>query len=468
MKNYYRQEDFTQISMKAIISRKTQNDMTIGAPLKRILLFAIPIFIGNIFQQLYNVIDTVVVGHVLREDALAAIGAASVIYSLFVSLNHGMTNGFSIVIARYFGSRDDKKMRQSIAMSYLLAILIGTTLTIISMLCLRPFLVFLGTPEDILNQSDQYIRIILAASLITMAYNIFAAVLRAVGNSVIPLVFLIISSVINIVLDILFVKYMGIGISGAALATVIAQLVSAVLCGIYIFAKCPILRVTPKDFVYDRKMMAELLTTGFSMAMMYAIVSLGTIVLQSAINGLGKITIAAHTSARKITEIFFLPFGTLATAASTFVSQNYGASQGRRIRQGIRGTIMISLIWAVICNLIVFTMARTVLQLMTGSESKELLDTAASYLRFDALFYFILPVLLVLRSSLQGVGHRIVPLFASGMELVVKFVAAMLLTPVFGYFGIIVCEPISWSICAVMVVVDYAFFLKKHRNNLHS
>lgn len=436
---------------------RNSNDLTVGNPLKVILFFALPIFIGNIFQQLYNVVDTVVVGHVLKEDALAAVGASGVVYSLIISLANGMTSGFSIIIARYFGAKEYDTMRRAIAITMVLTAVISVLLTVVSMIGLRPLLAFLNTPAEIMNQADTYIRTVLAAIVITMSYNMFAGMLRAIGNSVMPLVFLIVSCIINIILDIVFVKYVGLGIRGAAIATVVAQVVSVILCVLYIIQKCPILRIGIKDFKWDGKITADLFTTGLSMGMMYAIVSVGTVALQSAINGFGKLTIAAHTSARKIGDLFMLPLGTLSMSASTFASQNYGAMRMERIKEGIKGAFKIAFCWCTICNVLVFLGSDMLVKLITGSTEVEVLATASKYLRINLPFYYVLSILLILRSTLQGVGRRIAPLMASTVELILKFTVAAVLAPMMGYLGVCICEPIVWIVCAVMVLIDFYF-----------
>lgn len=444
-----------------ILDKKASSDLTVGTPLKVILFFAVPIFIGNIFQQLYNVIDTVVVGHVLKENALAAIGASGVIYSLIISLANGMTNGFSIIIARYFGAKEFARMRQALATTYVLTAIISIVLTIGSMFGIRPLLEFLNTPKDIIGQADLYIRIVLAAVIVTMTYNMFAGMLRGIGNSVMPLIFLIVSCVINIILDILFVQVLGFGIQGAAIATVIAQVVSVILSFIYILKKCPILKITRQDFKFSASITADLFTTGLAMGMMYAIVSIGTVALQGAINNFGKLTIAAHTSARKIGDLFMLPLGTLSLASSTFASQNYGAGKNRRITEGIKSSFIIALIWVTICNVVVFFGAEFLVRAITGSTEKEVLETASRYLHINLPFYYILSVLLILRSTLQGLGRRIIPLAASTVELILKFVVAGILAPMLGYFGICICEPITWIACAIMVLFDFVITMHK-------
>jgi len=446
---------------------KTNNDLTVGNPLSVILQFAIPIFIGNIFQQLYNVVDMVVVGHVLGDEALAALGATSAIYGLVISLASGMTSGFSIVVARYFGAKKEDTMKQAIASTVVLTLITALILTIASGFGIRPLLELLHTPSDIMGNSVLYIRIILQFLVVTMIYNMFAGILRAVGNSRMPLVFLIISTVINMILVVLFVKVFGMGVEGAAYATVVAQLISVILSAAYIWLKCPMLKISKEDFKANGNIINDLFATGISMGMMLSIVSVGTVALQSAVNGFGTYTITAHTAARKLSEIFMLPLGTLSLSASTFASQNYGAGNWDRIVKGIKSTALIGVIWCTTANLLVLLFVKQIVELMTGTGVGEVLSTASRYLHINLPFYYILCILLILRSTLQGLGRKLIPLLASTVELGLKFFVVGFLAPRLGYLGVCVSEPMIWTICALMVLWDFSITMKKKKRELN-
>ena len=437
------------------------NDLTVGNPLTKILGFAIPIFIGNIFQQLYNVVDMVVVGHILGDEALASLGATTAIYGLVLGLANGMTNGFSIIIARYFGAKKYDTLKQTVATTMVLTFLISLMLTIVSLLFLKPLLVTLRTPMEVMDNAIAYISIILATILVTMSYNMFAGILRAIGNSRMPLYFLMIATTVNIILDILFIQGFGMGIRGAALATVFAQLLAVILCVLYIIRKCPIIKVSKRDFKYEKKIVSDLLTMGSSMAMMFSIVSIGTVALQSGVNSFGTYTVTAHTAARKLSEIFMLPLSTLSISASTFASQNFGARKWDRIVQGIKSAGLLAVIWCVFANLSVLFFAKEIITLITGSHIETVIHTAEQYLRFNLPFYFVLCILLILRSTLQGIGRKMVPLIASTVELLAKFFVTAVLVPSMGYFGIILSEPAIWTICAVLVLFDFIVTIKR-------
>lgn len=447
----------------AIIKRNLTSDMTVGSPLKIILLFALPILIGNIFQQLYNVADAAIIGNLLGDDAFAAVGATASVYGLFIFFSIGLTSGFSVIIARYYGAKDNKNVGIAVNMTYALTLGSALILTVVSLLCTRPLLEFLETPPQIIDNSAQYLSIVLSFTVFTMLYNAFAGMLRAIGNSIAPLCFLAVSTVLNIVLDILFIQTLNLGIAGAAYATGISQIVSALLCFIYVVKKSPLLVPRKKHMVFSRQIFSQLFTTGISMGLMQGIVSIGSVALQGAVNSFGPATIAAHTAARKVDDIFMLPLGTLTMAASTFASQNFGAKKIERVKKGITLSLFIGFAWSVFSIICVYFGGNAMAHLITGSTDTEIIDTAVMYVRINIPFFFILSVLLVLRSSLQGIGKRLVPLIASGIELAAKFIAVWFVTPVLGYFGVCILEPIIWSICAALVFVEFVIVFRKFK-----
>lgn len=444
---------------------QASRDLTEGNITKGIIFFALPIFIGNIFQQLYNVVDTAIIGNVLGDTSLAAVGASSSLYGLIIGFANGFTNGFSVVLARYFGAKNEEQMKKAVAMIYFLSMMIAVGLTVISQIFLRRVLVLLKTPEAIIDQTDAYLRTILLFVVVTVLYNMFSSILRAIGNSRTPLYFLVIASLINVVLDIVFVKYMNMGVRGAATATVIAQAVSVLLCILYINYKCPILAFGPEFLTMDASLLGELLSMGFSMTLMFEVVQIGSVALQSAVNSLGEQVIAAHTAGRKVDEMFMMPFGSLTLACSTFTGQNYGAGNAKRIQEGIKRGIGIALCWAVFSIVCAYAFGLPIIRFISGSRNESLLSTAVMYLRINVSFFPILCFLLILRSSLQGVGHKIVPVCGSIVEMVLKFVAVGFFAKRMGYLGVCIIEPVTWVICAVMVVTDFVLFIQSMKNN---
>ena len=443
--------------------KNSSMNMTQGSIIKNLAGFAVPVLIGNIFQQMYNIVDTAIIGNVLGDDALASIGAAAPVYALMINLTEGITNGFAVIIARFFGAGDKQTMRRSVSLTYILSAMIAVVLTLISVIALNPLLHLLKTPEKIIGDTRRYMMIILLAIVVTVTYNMLAGMMRAIGNSRVPLYFLMVSSFVNIGLDILFVKGFSMGVAGAAYATVISQGISVILCFIYCIKKCPELIFGIKELAFDKPLLLELINTGFALGLMEAIVYVGSIIMQGAVNSFGTATIAAHTSARKINDVFTLPLGTIAMATSTFASQNYGAGKSDRVKKGIRYGILISFAWSAFALIVVLLFGHWMIQVLTGTIDPEVIHTALKYMCWNVPFFFVLSILLVLRNGLQGVGRKIVPICGSVVELVLKIVAAAVLAPTLGYFGICICEPIIWILNSLLVVWDYRIFYQTKR-----
>jgi len=427
-----------------------------------------PILLGCVFQQLYNVVDTAVVGHNLGDQSLAAIGATSSLYILIINFANGFMNGFSVIIAKYFGANNEAKMRNAVSLSVALAAIIAILLTLISLVSINPLLHLLGTPDDIFAESSQYLTIIIIFLSITIFYNMLAGMLRAVGNSLVPLLALIAATCINIGLDILFIRYFHMGVAGAAYATVIAQVVSAVICFIYIYIKCPLLRFNPKHLHFDKLMLGELLGTGISMALMLAVVDAGSVILQGGINSFGSSVITAHTAGRRIDYMLMMPLSSIGAAAATFVSQNYGAGRFDRVTNGVKISVMITYVWNTAVVILCALFGRAAITMLTGTSDKEIIATAFKYLIINVPFFFILSILLILRSCLQSIGRKYAPIIGSVVEMLMKLLAVRYLVPVLGYLGICILEPIIWFVCAIIVSVDFCHAIKKLKNTTPS
>ncbi len=440
-------------------------DLIKGNILKSLLIFAIPIFISYIFQQLYNTMDTMIVGNFLGDTSLAAIGACGAVYELLVGFALGIGNGLSIVTARNYGSGNKELLKKSVAGSIVIGIMVTVAIMIISKLFLYSLLEGLNTPENIIDESYSYIYMIILFVGVMFAYNLCAGLLRAIGNSIMPLVFLIISSALNIGLDILFITQFNMGIKGAAIATVISQGISAILCLIYICKKAPILIPSKEHFAFDKVLYKELLGQGLSMGFMGAIVSAGTVILQTAINNLGYLIIAGHTAARKLNSFCMMPGATIAMALSTFVSQNKGANQGYRIRKAVRYANILAICWGVIISIVLFFLAPAMVKILSGSNESVVIENGAKYLIINAPFYGVLGILLNLRNSLQGLGQKLIPLVSSIIELLGKILFVILLIPSLEYFGVIICEPVIW--CFMCMQLAYSFYknpyIKQHK-----
>ena len=441
-------------------------DLTTGSEIKAVLLFAIPLFLSNILQQAYNLTDITIIGNSLGDDALTAIGTVSIIYDMFMSLTFGMSNGFAIVVSKYFGMNSKDKLRQIVANTAILAVIWGVLMTVIGTLSLRPIMRLLGTPESVFEAGYSYAIIMLGFIIFSFTYNILSALLRAIGNSAAPFYFLMISVASNIALDVLFVPVLGWGLRGAAIATIIAQSFAALVSFIYIWFKIPILHFSREDIKPDKTMMAELFSAGISFAMMYAVVNVGSIILQSAINSLGETTIAAHTTARKISSLTFMVVGTLANSMATFTGQNHGAGRYDRIKTALKKVLLIDFGLATFIIIVIYAFGGLFIKLISGSDNPELIDTAFYYLKFDTPFLYVLAILLVVRCTLQGLGSKITPIVASFMELLLKAVTAGFLVKALGYTGIALCEPLIWTVCAFYILI--VFFMNKNIRNLRT
>ena len=430
-------------------------DLMHGPIFKSLVVFMLPIFVSNLFQQLYNTVDTMIVGNVLGDTALAAIGSCGSIYELLVGFGLGIGNGLAIVAARSYGAQDHDLLKKTVAGSLVIGLIASLCITLAGAVGLRPLLVLLDTPAEILEDAYRYIIVIDYGVLVMFAYNLCAGLLRAIGNSFMPLVFLLLSSGLNILLDLLFIARMGMGVQGAAVATVISQGVSVLLCIVYVFAKVKLLLPEKKHFRVGRHLYWELFSQSISMGLMSSIVSAGSVVLQYGINGLGTLVIAGHTAARKMFMFTDMPLLSMASAGSTFVSQNCGAGQPDRVRKGMKEIYLYSDVVAVAAVLLMRVAAPWMVAFVSGSSEPIVLENGARYLLWNAPFYAVLGILLSTRYALQSLGNKVLPLFSSVIELVGKVVFVVLFIPKFGYDAVILCEPIIWCVMAAYLVAVY-------------
>lgn len=435
--------------------KKTERtlNLTEGEPLSLILRFAIPIFLGNLFQLLYSLIDTKIVGSTLGENALAAVGSVSTLTNLLVGFFNGLTLGFSVITARHFGSGDEEKLKRNVAGTILLGY--GTTIVIVGVvfLCLKPILLLLHVPQEQFAMSYAYIAVLVPGMLVTFAYGACSNVLRAVGDSVTPLIFLILSAVLNVGLDYLFILNFEMGVAGAAVATVLSQMVSVVLCLIHIRKNVPILQVSRCHFKLERKQVAEMFESGLSMGLMSSLVNFGTLVLQTGINSLGTSIIVAHAAARKVFEIWNLPVSVLGSTMATYSSQNMGAGNYTRIRDGLKKTLLLGLGWAVVVILMAFTISRQLIGFIASSDSEEILYWGSTYLKFDMSFLMVCVLIVVLRNTMQGIGDYVTPVVSSFIELAGKLLFTFFVVRRFAYWGVIWTEPLIWIAMVIPLIV---------------
>lgn len=442
--------------------KKLISDMTEGNVIKQIIMFAIPLLLSTVFQQCYSLTDTIIVSHNLGENAIAAVGATTVISTLLIVFANGLNSGYGIIISRAFGAGDRKEIRKSVAAMIVLNIVITLVLTVLSVLFIKTVMRWLNTPEDIFEQAYRYIIIILAGMAATVCYNMCGGFLRAVGNSRTSLYLLIVSCILNVMLDVIFVAGLGMGVEGAASATVLAEGVSGILSCIYIFCRYREYLPGKEEFRLEPALMKEMFTTGMAMGIMLSINQLGSIILQRAINDLGATIIAAHTASRKIFEFMMMPLATLANANATFASQNFGAKKHGRIREGLKKTLFLEAGWCVISCIFAFPFGRSIIRMIANSVNPQIVENAYQYLFISVIFFFPLAVLFVLRTTFQSVGHKASPVFSSVIELSVKVLMSLFVIPQTGYWMVTVTEPITWVLCAGFLSIVYMAVIRRN------
>jgi len=419
------------------------NDLTRGNPLKQILFFTIPLLIGNLFQQFYSMADTMIVGRTIGVDALAAVGATGSISFLILGFSQGLTSGFAVITAQRFGAGDADGVRKSVTSSILLSVVITVALTAISVPLARPILEWMQTPDDIIDDAYAYIVVIYAGIGASVMFNLLSNIIRALGDSRTPL-FLAAACVLNIGLDFLLILWCSMGVSGAAVATVISQLVSGGLCIVYIFKRFPILRLQRSDWRVEGKLLWDDVRVGLPMGFQMCIIAIGAMILQISLNRLGSVAIAGFIAAQKIDQLASQPMMSFGITMATYAAQNYGAGNMRRIRTGVRRCILLSVGFSVVCGAILIAAAKPLAGLFVGPGQPDVLDHAQTYLLLNASLYFLLALLFIFRYTLQGLGKSLFPTIAGVAELFMRTFAAVLLANIWGFAGVCLANPIAW------------------------
>ena len=449
--------------VKDSISKNMTNDMTKGSPTKLVIKFIIPLIIGNIFQQLYSMVDTIIVGKFVGTTALAGVGSTGAINFLILGFAMGITNGFSIPMAQSFGANDYDKLRHLVAMSIYLTVISALIITFLSTIFLGDILTIIKTPSDIYNYAFDYMIIILLGLITAMAYNMTSSVLRALGDSKTPLYFLIIASILNVILDLTFILIFNMGVSGAAYATVLSQGLSALLCIFYIHKKFEILKMKKKDFIYNKKSAYHLLKIGLPMAFQTSVVATGSILLQGAVNSLGTIAVASYTVCCRIEQLAIQPFLTLGIAASTYTGQNLGAGKIDRIKDGIKKMTIIGIVISLICIFIIYIFNTPLINLFIEENNDKplIIKYAKQYLNWECFFFIPLMLLILYRSALQGIGNIIFPTLTGVVELLGRLVVAVGLVRFIGFLAISLACPVAWLGGSLIVVIAYFVQIKK-------
>lgn len=438
-----------------------EKTLTQGFPAKLILAFALPLLIGNLFQQIYGVINTLIVGRLLGVEALAAVGCTGGIMFFIIGFIQGMSAGFAIVTAQAYGARDKDGVRLSFCISLILGAIVSVVLTFAATFFAHDILELLETPPAILENAHSYIIVIYRGIPATILFNLLSSNILALGDSRPPLFFLIISCLVNILLDLLFIVVFGWGVAGASTATVLAQLCASALCLVYIAARVPALRLRRTDWVVSAAALWRSARIGLPMGFQASIVAIGAIILQWALNSLGEQSVAAFTVARTIDMVAILPMASFGLAMATYVGQNYGAGDIGRIRQGVRHCCAMSLAFSVCIGLVNVFGGPYLVGLFVGPEQEEVTGLAQTFLTVNASMYWVLGLLFVFRFSLQGLGKSLVPTVAGVVELLMRGGAAVVLTRAYGFIGACVANPLAWIGACLPLSIAYIYTIRK-------
>ncbi|MFV0557506.1 MAG: MATE family efflux transporter [Enterococcus sp.] len=437
--------------------------LTEGNPLKVIFIFTIPLLIGNIFQQFYNMIDMIIVGQTLGKDALAAVGSTGSLTFLIIGFAQGLTSGLSIVTAQKFGSKNYREVKKSFATGIVISALVTVILTILSVVLVKPMLVAMQTPPEIFADAQTFITIIFGGMFAAMSFNLLSNVIRAIGDSRTPLVFLIVSVIINVILDFVFILYFKLGVAGAAYATVIAQASASLLCILYIKLKIPLLQLRVKDFTDLKKEFTRHLNIALPMAFQSSIIAIGAIILQAAVNSLGTDAVAAQSAASKIDQFAIQVMMSFGITMATFTAQNYGAKQYGRILQGVKQTLVMSGLFSLVIGAVLIFESDIFVQMFVSISETEVFQLTNIYFLINGSLYWVLAILFILRYTLQGLGQSKIPTLAGIMELVMRSFAAIVLTAIFGYAGAAIASPLAWIGSVSVLLPSYLKAIKHLR-----
>lgn len=436
-------------------------DLTEGSCLKQILLFAAPLLVGNLLQQTYNLVDAAIVGRCLGTDALAAVGASSSVQFLVLGFCIGTCAGFGIPIAQRFGAKDYRAMRSYIFHSVLLTALFAVVLTSVCTLLCSNILHMMSTPDDIFSGAYTYLLIIFFGIPFNLLYNLEAAMLRAVGDSKTPFVFLAVSTVTNIALDLVCILVFRWGVAGAAIATITAQALSGILCFFFIRRKQEILHISAADCRFDRDYCLSALAMGAPMGLQFSITAIGSMVMQAANNGLGSIYVSGFTAGARLKQFTMCPYDALATAVCTFCGQNLGAKRFERIKQGIRVGVALALIYGISIGIVLICGGRVLSMLFISSSQVAVLDASAKYLRYMGFMYWMLGLLNVFRLTIQGIGYSGRAVFAGVIEMVARTAVSLIFVPIYGYTAICCADQMAWTTAVLYLIPMCLHLLKK-------
>lgn len=442
-------------------TKAKDHDLTVGSPFRLIIAFAIPMILGNLFQQLYNFVDTMIVGHFLGVDALAGVGATGSINFLILGFCMGVCAGFAIPVAQMYGAKDYVAMRKYVANALYLSVAFSIVITIVVSILCRQILLWMRTPDNIIEYSYIYILTIFLGIPITFLYNILAGIIRSIGDSKTPLIFLIISTFINVGLDFLFISTFNMGAFGAALATVLSQLVSGIMCIVVVVKKFDILHISGDEWKVNHEYMYKLCVMGLPMGLQYSITAIGSVILQSSVNMLGSVAVAATTAASKVNMLFLCILDALGAAMATYGGQNLGAGRIDRIKKGTLAAVVIGISYSVCAFVAIIFVRVPLIKLFVDKPVPEMVEMAARHVLITTGSLSLLVFVNVLRFLIQGVGFSTFAILAGVFEMIARTVAGLVFIPVFGFLGACVASPFAWLLADCFLIPAFFYVMKK-------
>lgn len=436
-------------------------DLTQGKPFGLILGFAVPMLVGMLFQQLYSMVDTIIVGRYLGKDALAAVGSTGSVNFLILGFAMGICSGFAIPIAHRFGAKDEAGLRRTVANSAVLSVMISVIMAVVTSLLCRQILELMQTPENIIDDAYRYIVIIFAGIPAAFLYNMTSGIIRSIGDSRTPVYFLLLSSALNVVLDLYFIVSMGMGVEGAAIATVIAQVVSGLACLIYMTKKYEILHIRRDEWKLDGQIVANLFGMGIPMGLQYSVTAVGSVILQTALNGLGSDAVAAFTAGSKLNSFLVCPYDALGGTMATYAGQNMGAKKLERLTPGLLSAVCMGAVYSLAALGVVWFAGPKLLLLFLNAEEIRLIDDAQTYLICNALAYVLLVGVNIFRFTIQGMGYSVFAIWAGVFEMIARIFGAWILVPMWGYTGACLGNAAAWLMADLFLVPAYVYCRKK-------
>lgn len=433
-------------------------NMTEGKPYRLILTFMIPVLFGGLFQNFYNIVDSMIVGRYIGVEALASVGSTTHLIFFVNGWIMGMTSGFAIMISQRYGAKDEKGLKHYVAMSVWLCVIMSVVLTIALLIFNEKLLRLVNTPADIFGMTKGYVTIMFAGIPVTIVYNMLSAIARALGDSKTPLYFLVISSVLNVGLDLLFVAVLHIGVEGAALATVLAQCVAAVLCLFYVWKKYEIIHFQKEDSHWNGQSVWKLMQMGVPMGLQFSITAIGGLIVQSSLNMLGATYIAAYSAANKIQNLVLQAFPSLGSAVATYVGQNYGAGRIDRIKRGVKTSVILCGSYSLIVMIAAYFFLAPAVQIFVDDPTGQIQEISRQMFQICLWFYFPLGLIFIYRNALQGLGNGIVPMLGGVFELLARAVAIAVLFQPLQFVGICITDPAAWVSALIPLVPYYYWF----------